>query len=207
MKLTIKAEFQSYWHIGTGRGSGQNADALVEKDVFGLPYVPGKTLKGLFRDACFKLDEWEQQDGLTNLLFGIRTGADNQKREETEFGLLRFGNLEMPEKVYLQQRHAGVRNEVSHLFHVLSSTAIDEQTGSAKDKSLRLTEVVIPMTLMGEISLIPPVGQSIQQQAQRALMQNPQQLVLTLQQAASLITHIGANKNRGFGRVRLEIVQ
>lgn len=202
MSYLLQAEFQTYWHIGTGRGSGQNLDALVEKDEHGLPFIPGKTVKGLFRDAFFKLDAWSNQSH-TDLLFGIRTAEGEKTRDETQAGILRFSNLHLIERDYLIEQDANNENKlIPHLFQTQASTAIDEKTGSAKEKSLRMIEVVVPVTLIGEIDYLPPIADSEWGQKQQALVEIlPNQLAT----AASLITHIGANKNRGMGRVRLEV--
>lgn len=189
MKFKINAQFQSMWHIGTGRGSGQNLDALVEKDASGLPYVSGKTLKGLFRDAFYKLDTW-QDSSHTDELFGTRTATTEQTRDNTQAGILRFNNLELIEKDYLQAH----KDLIPHLFKTHASTAIEFETGSAKEKSLRIMEVAIPVGLHGEISILP-----------NNKNYSPEAVLEHLQQAASLITHIGANKNRGFGRVIVEV--
>ncbi len=45
--LTIKIEFFSPWHCGSGPSAGADADSLVIKDINGLPFIPGKTIKGL----------------------------------------------------------------------------------------------------------------------------------------------------------------
>lgn len=198
MSYLIKAEFLTYWHIGTGRGSGQNLDALVEKDAQGLPYIPGKTIKGLFRDAFYKMDHW-QSTQYTDWLFGARTAEGKNKREETTPGRLRFGNLNLIERDYLiQHDNQAERKLIPHLFQTQASTAIHEQTGTAKEKSLRMIEVVVPVKLEGQIEYIPSIhGDDHQLRLQ--------DLPKLLEIAASLITHIGANKNRGMGRVRLEV--
>ena len=49
--LTIKIEFFSPWHCGSGLSAGADADSLVIKDINGLPFIPGKTIKGLIREA------------------------------------------------------------------------------------------------------------------------------------------------------------
>ncbi len=197
--MEIDAQFLSYWHIGTGRGSGHNLDALVEKDFNGLPYIPGRTIKGLFRDAFFKLDQWQSKEQ-TDLLFGTRTNNESNTRDETQPGLLRFSNLELLDKAHLIAQNS----LIPHIYQALASTAIDENTGSAKDKSLRMIEVVIPTNLTGSISLIEPIGESEHQNNQRQLMEQ-ESIKELIAQAASLITHIGATKNRGFGRVVLEV--
>ncbi len=48
---TLKFELSSYWHIGSGLGSDAIADAVVVRDVDQLPVLPGRTIKGLLRDA------------------------------------------------------------------------------------------------------------------------------------------------------------
>ena len=204
MSYSLTAEFQTYWHIGTGRGSGQNLDALVERDAHGLPYIPGKTIKGLFRDAFYKIDEW-QSTQYTDSLFGKRTAEGEQKRDETTPGRLRFGNLNLIERDYLilhdnsdKQDNKSEGKLIPHLFQTQASTAIDEITGSAKEKSLRMIEVVVPVKLEGEIEYLPSIHDEEQQVSQ-------EDLAKLLEQSASLITHIGANKNRGMGRVRLEV--
>lgn len=49
--LTIKIEFFSPWHCGSGLSAGADVDSLVIKDINGLPFIPGKTIKGLIREA------------------------------------------------------------------------------------------------------------------------------------------------------------
>ncbi len=80
-------EISGWWHAGTGRGGGEDADAVVAKDRYGLPYLPGRHLKGLLRDACLRLERWQEEEraaaaargaafaptippGTTELLFG-----------------------------------------------------------------------------------------------------------------------------------------
>ena len=49
--INIKIEFFSPWHCGSGLSAGADADSLVIKDINGLPFIPGKTIKGLIREA------------------------------------------------------------------------------------------------------------------------------------------------------------
>ena len=48
----LKIEFQSDWHIGSGAGIPGSVDRQVLRDSQGLPYIPGKTLTGILRDAA-----------------------------------------------------------------------------------------------------------------------------------------------------------
>jgi CRISPR-associated protein Csx10 len=47
----IRLEMKSDWHIGTGAGRPGSVDKLIARDVDGFPFVPAKTLNGIWRDA------------------------------------------------------------------------------------------------------------------------------------------------------------
>ena len=51
MKIKYKIEFHTDWHCGSGLAAGADVDALVVKDKNGMPFIPGKTIKGLVREA------------------------------------------------------------------------------------------------------------------------------------------------------------
>lgn len=40
------------WHIGSGAGRTGDIDSLVKRDKDDFPYIPAKTLTGIWRDAC-----------------------------------------------------------------------------------------------------------------------------------------------------------
>ena len=52
MDITYTIELFSYWHCGSGLSAGADVDSLVIKDAKGMPFVPGKTIKGLIREAA-----------------------------------------------------------------------------------------------------------------------------------------------------------
>lgn len=52
-----KIEFHDFWCVTSGLAGGAKADILTLKDPNGLPYVPGRTLKGLLREAAEVLQE------------------------------------------------------------------------------------------------------------------------------------------------------
>jgi CRISPR-associated protein Csx10 len=58
LSLEIKSDFKiviamdSDWHIGSGTGRRGDIDRLVKRDRNDLPYLPAKTITGIWRDAC-----------------------------------------------------------------------------------------------------------------------------------------------------------
>jgi CRISPR-associated protein Csx10 len=43
------------WHVGTGAGRPGELDRLVARDADDLPYIPAKTLIGVWRDGCERI--------------------------------------------------------------------------------------------------------------------------------------------------------
>jgi CRISPR/Cas system CMR subunit Cmr4 (Cas7 group RAMP superfamily) len=199
----------SYWHCGSGRGAGSTVDAVVHKDFYGLPEIPGRTVKGLLRDAVQRSEHWGHlKKGTTRRWFGsdsrnfeIDKGQelsfdDNRliDRHRSEPGLLIFDNAVMVPEVtaWLQQEEAGFRQE---LYRHLYATAINPETGSAKEKSLRGTEVVIPLDLFAPLSVRPNAESE------------DSSWISLLPQCLPLIRGLGLSRNRGMGRCQVTLME
>jgi hypothetical protein len=182
-------DIRSYWHPGTGRGSGFHLDAVTHEGADGLPRLPGRTLKGLLRDAIHRAETWgwkEVHAGSTERLFGPlgREGA------ETAFGLLRVSDATLPDEVAAYLASEEGRKLVPGLYREHFSTAIEQKTGVAKERSLRGMRVVVPLTLEAEISTVPGVEDLPDWRAR-------------LGAVLPLVTAVGAHRSRGFGRAVL----
>ena len=61
----VMLRMESDWHVGLGAGRPGDIDRLITRDADDLPYVPAKTLTGIWRDAmeklAFALDEGEDE--------------------------------------------------------------------------------------------------------------------------------------------------
>lgn len=172
--------FFSDWHTGSGLSSGANADAIVIKDKKNLPYIPGKTIKGLLKDAL--LDIYDVQPtkvnkSLLDKLFGSFEGKISSASS------LFFSNAELIEKEDL------TKDLIPFLFRNIASTTIDEN-GVAKEGSLRTMEVTIPLTLEGHIGKDTDFS-----------LDEFQLLELAMKWTRSL----GSNRNRGLGRCMIEL--
>jgi len=187
--MKYKIEFLSDWHCGSGLSSGSDVDALVIKDKSGLPYVPGKTLKGLLSEAARTLSAYKKEDSWSDFVvrcFGLGSkkniaGSDDVKeaRDESQQACTYFSNAELSEKVKLAlEKEEGQK---AHLYRKISSTKIDNK-GLAVDHSLRKVEVTIPLTVFAEIS---------------GLTEEDKSKILD---CFKWIKRLGTNRNRGLGR-------
>ena len=48
--MKYKVTFLDYWHLSSGLSAGAKLDSTVTRDENGLPYIPGKTIKGLIKE-------------------------------------------------------------------------------------------------------------------------------------------------------------
>lgn len=134
MDLKYRVKFLDYWHLSSGLNGGTKFDSVVVKDDNTLPYLPGKTIKGLVREM-FELNENEE-----SLL-------KNYGAEGSDRGLLYFTNAQINDKTKEQIVSNSLQD---NLYDVIASTKIDKN-GVAIDNSLREIEVVVPIELEGEI--------------------------------------------------------
>ena len=176
--------FFSDWHAGSGLSAGAETDAVVIKDSNNLPFLPGKTIKGLVRDALMDIATMQKElvpTAVIERLLGKEV-VINQETKSSFAGTLFFSNAHIPQ---------GVANEISlkmshHLYRTIASTAI-ERNGITKKGSLRSMEVCIPIQLEGYIDGIDPED------------------IHFIDLAFKLIRHAGVGRNRGLGRCQFEI--
>ena len=197
MSYRLKIDIQSYWHPGTGRGQGSDVDALAHRDKDGIPCLPGRTIKGLLRDAVSRWTELVGESGsdgntLVKQLFGkspeeveAAFSSDEMNTPMAGFGLLRVSDavLADDELFYLKDN----KDLASGLFRSLHATKINPETGTAEDQSLRGIEVVIPLILYAEIIEVPGV-ETVENWAEK------------MRPALALIQAVGAHRTRGLGR-------
>lgn len=188
--ISYNIEFLSDWHVGSGLSAGAQSDAQVLKDDKMQPYIPGKTIKGLLKDALMEVPEKFVDRELINQLFGYEVKDNNGKVIETRSGILRFSNAELPET----ERSEIIPDLAEHLYRFQTSTTITDK-GIAKPKSLRTMEVCLPVILEGSIICID-------EGSMRDLKSDERDL---LEKVFKWLRRLGVNRNRGMGRCRFSI--
>lgn len=195
-KLHCSIRFYSEWHCGSGLSRSADADQVPVTDHDRFPFVPGKTVKGLLRDAAQTLAETGHlRQESVNKIFGRgsrhgttggKTGlsdakADGGEPEKSEEGDCFFSNAELSDafkKHFGEKENGGLR---PLLFRKIASTAI-EPSGIAKEHSLRSVEVVAPLPLFFTIAHIPD------------------EEVNTVKLCLGLVKRLGLGRSSGLGR-------
>ncbi len=195
MSATLIIDLQGWWHPGGGRGAGAVADAVAHRDSHGLPVLPGRHLKGLLREACLHAEAfgWPGFEHLADTLFGERT-EDTDPGQVPKPGCLRIGDATLEPALHEWLGSEQGKHLQPHLFQVLHATAIDHDSGTAVNQSLRGIEVVVPLKLQASITPIP--GQ-----------QPPAGWQQRLEEILPLIEAVGAYRSRGLGRAVLTLAQ
>src|SRR5690606_11796278 len=125
--LNYKIKFLDDWMCSSGLGAGAETDSEVIKDKDGLPYIPGKTLKGILKDACLEIVNLDMKEQFLNQnqidhIFGVEAKSKKNKEEENEpskRGNAFFSNAELPKL----EKEEIVKNQLqSFLYYNIAST-------------------------------------------------------------------------------------
>lgn len=187
MDIKYKIKFYNDWHCGSGLAAGADVDLLVIKDKNRLPFVPGKTVKGLVREAMEEITTFTKSDeNLITKLFGKEnTIKDDENGSISDSGELFFTNATLEKSVEKEIIESG---SADYLYRSIASTAIGKD-GIAKSHSLRRMEVTIPCDLFGEIHKVPSKYKN------------------DIQRALKYIKRLGQNRNRGLGRCDIILLE
>jgi hypothetical protein len=184
--------------FGRGEGLAGLVDQEVDHDRYGLPYLRGRTLKGLLNEEC------------ANVLYALRQqGADLVRWENAAQRLLggpgstlsddahlRVDPARLPADLRRAVRQALDAREVvlcpvdvlDSLTSIRRQTAVDEETGVPDEGTLRAMRVVLRQTPF---------------EARLAFPHGTEQDDLSLLGACVLVLRrAGTGRNRGRGRLR-----
>ena len=176
----------------SGSGQGSYIDTDVCCDRFGLPYIPARRLKGCLRDAAIELNDWAQDPNLCNedgikRLFGIKGSGQD--------GTLILSNAvldnyhKMCEQLNKYSKNKVRLNRIAVINQYTSirtRTSINEY-GTAQNGSLRTIRVIN--------------GGNIFIAETEPLDEEDARLLNCFCEA---LRHMGSNRTRGLGAVRLK---
>ncbi|MEG4997789.1 RAMP superfamily CRISPR-associated protein [Microcoleus sp. B4-D4] len=206
-QITIKME--SDWHIGSGTGQPGNIDRLVKRDAADLPFIPAKTLTGIWRDACEQV-AWSLDGGGTNndwqkwvdYLFGEQPALPQEDGnsplpehiEQPIAAALSVRKAELPKSL----RNALTGKEIlkEALTFIKPGISIDPATGCTRTDFLRFEEVVRSGSLLNATCTLDESKL------------NPEQLLLAqalLAAGAAFVERLGAKRRRGVGRCKITL--
>lgn len=206
LKLQIIIELKSALLLGSGTGHGAFIDTDIIYDNNGIPYFPGRRLKGLLRESADEVREMLTQATLAgfissdvNSVFG--TGLNSSA--------ITVSNLELEGYRESQAVLQTARNAYPHLVNqntVLHSlTGIRQQTavnekGIAKPNSLRTIRVMKPKSSLKEN------GSTIPRRFVGEIGIRDESSIRLLALSCSNLRQAGSKRNRGLGSITVTLV-
>ncbi len=200
-KFTAKLITISDWHIGCGAGRTGDIDSLVQRDKDDLPYIPAKTLTGIWRDACelvaFGLDEG-QENGVwqqwVDYLFGEQPAISTTAVETApRHAALSIRAAHLPST--LQQALKEKLQLKQALTFVKPGISIDPLSGCAKKDYLRFEEMVRG-------------GGGFEAKCELNLPENDEDKLAAyalLMAGTQLVEKLGGKRRRGTGKCQLVV--
>lgn len=202
MMHKLEITFLSDWHIGEGSGQPGHIDKLVRRHPLDdLPYVPAKTITGIWRDACEQLalgldnsspgGNWQTW---VTLLFGDQPNErdETQPYISPQAAAVTIRAARFPEALRQQLVKSPLKQA---LTFIKPSTKIDPETGQTIDKKLHFDEVVrAGAVLEAEIYLDDTIFTESEKQTAYAL----------LWAGAQAVDRLGGKRRRGLGRCKFK---
>jgi hypothetical protein len=192
MVANLTIELLSDATFGRGEGTAGEVDVEVEHDELGVPFVGGKTVHGLLRDAWLSMARaFPRMNSAALRVLG-------QSQELSESSIIRVGNATVDETTRQWIRAACTRARSDERLHprevlrafteVRRQTAQDRVTGAPATTTLRAARVVVRgVTFWSPLTwLATPDDDALRCLALCALG----------------VRHAGLSRNRGRGHVR-----
>ena len=204
----LRLEMKSDWHIGAGAGRPGDVDRLVRRDEGELPFVPGKTLTGIWRDACERV-VLGLDDGMPGawsrwipVLFGDQAGQPKEDLHQAH-----PDELKHPRPAALSVSAARFDEDLRGVLKakpaareavtfVKPGVRINRNSGRAAPRCLRFEEMArVGAVLYAAGQIDVTAWDDAQKCAATAL----------LLAGARLVERIGAKRRRGAGRCALTV--
>lgn len=205
LRLTMLSD----WHVGSGMGRPGNVDRLVVRDEDGFPYVPAKTLVGIWRDACERL-AWALDGGQSGgwsewvkYLFGdqpARQGETDPSQPPRPAALMvRSARLGQSLRSAICAQAQYLREFQEALTFVKPGVQIDPNSGRAQDEHVRFVEMGRADTVLEAKAELRPSGAPMTPEQEKTAG-------ALLVASAKLVERLGGKRRRGAGKCRLELM-
>ena len=223
--LRLSITFTRDWHISDGAGIPGSTDRMVRRSASDqLPYVPAKSITGVWRDACEQiieaLSDHQQVSDWVRYIFG---GIDESTPEHPAQQAPTASNLSVQPAYLPDHLRKDLKQDPNHperqsvsqaMTFIKPGIAINPDTGMAEDKMLRFDEVVIAgATLHADAELKYKKKYDIKspqtQEANTAEADSneviPKFALALLWAGALLVEQMGHKRRRGLGGCRWQL--
>lgn len=212
-EYNLRIELKSDLHIGSGFGFSRIIDHLSIKNADGVAYIPGSTIKGKLRSVCKKIALTLKEQPYPNQENQICQSLESQEMckhdDETDRciicrlfgspfaeGKLIFTDAKLPDTK---------KDEIIALSKIKISPIVEGQsilkTGVKLSRARRIADPKHLFTLESVSRTLPFAGKILMRQTSQPLTEDEERL---LEYGFRVLTHLGGQKSRGLGRVKIK---
>lgn len=194
MKITIK--LLSDLCTASGETYNSIVDTDVVYDLYGLPYIPAKRIKGCIREAALEMRDFGliSREEFT-ALFG-KEGHMSAGFTLSNAYLVDYTGITRALKDCRDVAFVSQQRVLEHYTSMRTQTAVDMNTGVADENSLRTLRVVNKGTAFEADCMVSSKNASLGElQRQKDI----------LRQAISLVKHMGLARTRGLGLIEMQL--
>lgn len=186
MKLTIKLLSDLCTYSGDTYNSVVDTDVVYDEN--GIPYIPAKRIKGCIREAALEMTEMGADVQEAAELFG-KEGNQNSAFSLSNAYIENYAQVLEDLEKCIYPGLKSPQNVLNQYTYMRTQTAVNTETGVAKENSLRRIRVVKKgLTFVADCNWVKTV-------TAREL----------LGQAVSLVKHMGMSRTRGLGLVEMKL--
>ncbi len=198
MKKKLQIKLKSDLCAGSGEGLGSLIDTDICYDNFGLAYIPSKRLKGLIKEAFVEYSDWAKNEANSEMferiskeLFGVEN-SNNSCNLKIDNAYLENADIiedEIPKIEDRYQKYVSKQRIINLNTDIRYQTAVEQETGVAKENSLRSIRVLNSGETFFAILECDTEDES-----------------QILEKCVKLVTHMGNNRTRGFGEIECKLL-
>lgn len=197
LQITLQSPLTS----AAGEGRVGVVDRDIAFDDLGLPILPGRRIKGLWREAYRDVADAWKLCGESSIPVEHIFGESGQKPSNGDTCIF-VANAELQEASSLREwlkylQHHKIKklhpdDVVEHFATVRAQTAIDRRTGAALENTLRLTRTLkAGWVFQARVNFFEPPNNA---------------LLNALSLGAAALQHMGTARTRGLGKVRCRLL-
>ena len=190
MRKTLEIELKSDLCAGTGKGFAAVIDTDTAVDEYGIPFIPGKRIKGCLREIAKEI--FELSDEKINTVFGVSGSSTSGTLSISDAKIKDYDSqLDEIKSAIMTGKYKA--NDITALFcSVRAGTAMEN--GTVKDNSLRFVRVVNRTS--------PIDKEPLKFYADIEFNEEDCEIITNLFKA---LRNIGYHRNRGFGYIKCSL--
>lgn len=191
IKGTITITLLSDLCVSDGGIYNSAIDTDICHDPYGLPFIPAKRIKGCLRECAQELNDWGESIPVGKI-FGA---AGNQRGLALIQNAYLCGRDAYLEEIRKNQGHVlyHPQNVLQTFTYLRTQTAVDQETGAADNKSLRVMRVANKGLIF-----------KAQVELRADNNEDGEKVAKEFGKCVQVFRHLGVARTRGFGEIHAE---